>query len=753
MKRRCANCGAKGTRGAGVCTSCGSGIPIHPAPDDPITKESVADAPRATGVGPGGQTLASLSGRDPRWLWVVTALGALIALVASVATIVIIRSDRRSTGTVRVTLRPLDQVTPHPFTKSVVTVDPDTARAYAEKVRRRREARSGRDSSAYRSAAGSRTVGLARLDGDRSGLYGTRRTPVCDTAALTAALAADRRTSTVWARLMGIAPSDIGRTVAGLTPVVLAHDTAVTNHIYRDGRGTPLQDILEAGTAVLVDNRGAPRVKCSCGNPLLPPRTSGRQVEVVGDSWDGYDPGRVVTVAPAARPVVTIDATDITTGATTTIAAGGNVALDGLLLVNHDGVHVVSEDGTKRTTVIDHEVARAFDDGAGGLIYNELGPLDERGRPVDPIYDAERDNGQAVIWHLSAGANRAVPLTALDPAGGTWYVAEATGTLAGHRVLVYQKLHPAPCFPGDDLCAAGDLRIRDLDTGDDALVHREARLEGQAPQSVSVDGNRLAYTLYGEGTGWSMHVLDEQLREKAAPCRPSYEDPKSCSQYLALVPDPSTGRPSVFGNSPTYDGDNQSILVDLGSGAHLPKGERQLPPAMQGEAARYPTVDARRGLGLISIAPGDAGTGATVLIDLTEGTSSELSLTGLVRFLRAPLIRPPVPEPERLPTPPADPSELLKRFAAAWAESDDTELQQLVEPEALRILANYRETQSGFEMRGAALTDSAVCLTDEGCTVLQIPDGPGWAMVWSFYMERQSAGLRIVRVVNRGDAG
>lgn len=713
-----------------------------------------ARAPAASSAGSGGGREPDAcsgdgSGSDRPWPWVVAALGLLIALIASVAAVLVVRSDRRSPTTIRVTLSALDEVTAHPFTKSVVTVDPGTARAYAAKVRHRQEGRPGTGATASRPTGSSEPVRTVELSGDRPGLYGTRRDSVCDTAMLTAALAADRRVAAVWARLMRIAPSDIGPTVAALIPVVLSHDTAVTNHIYRDGRGTALQDILEAGTAVLVDAHGVPRVKCACGNPLLPPRTGGQHVEVVGDPWNGYDASRVVTVTPTPQRVTAIDATDISTGAITTVAAGGNEALEGLLLVDHRGVHVVSEDGTERRTVIDHEVARAFDDGAGGLIYNELGPPDDRGRPADPTVEVERNQAQATIWHLPPGATRPQPLIEPGPEAGAWAVAEATGTLAGDRVLVYQALHVAPCLGGEDSCAVGDIRLRNLDTGKDTVVHPEARRQGQGPESVSVGGGRLAYTLYSEGSGWSMQVRDARLREVPAPCQPGYDDPGSCPQYLALVSDPNTGRPWAFGMSPVYDGDNVSMLVDLGSDARIPTGERRLPPTMQGEAARHVNIDALSGRGLISIPPGDAASGSTVLIDLITGELSELPLMGTVRFLRAPLIRPPAPSPGPLPAPPTDPATLLKRFAAAWVKRDDEVLRQLAESDVLTTLGAYWGTRSSFQKSDAGLAD---CLTAQGCMVLQFPDGPGAAIIWQFFIERRDARLRITRVENRGSA-
>jgi hypothetical protein len=79
---------------------------------------------------------------------------------------------------------------------------------------------------------------------------------------------------------------------------VLTRDTRVTNHGFRDGEATQLQSVLQAGTAVLVDSRGVPRVKCGCGNPLLPPAVIDQDLEVAwdGDPWPTFDPSVFVEV-------------------------------------------------------------------------------------------------------------------------------------------------------------------------------------------------------------------------------------------------------------------------------------------------------------------------------------------------------------------------------------------------------------------------------------------------------------------------
>ena len=116
-----------------------------------------------------------------------------------------------------------------------------------------------------------------------------------------------------FASVQGIAVADIATYIGGLTSVVLRADTAVTNHGFENGVATPIQAVLQAGTAVLIDRFGVPRVRCYCGNPLVPPAPV-TQPKYTGPSWQGFDPGGVVTVAPAPAPITVIVLVDVNTG-------------------------------------------------------------------------------------------------------------------------------------------------------------------------------------------------------------------------------------------------------------------------------------------------------------------------------------------------------------------------------------------------------------------------------------------------------
>jgi len=144
------------------------------------------------------------------------------------------------------------------------------------------------------------------VEGDRPGLYGgTRDQKACDPAALVEFLGANPDKAAAWAGVLDITPAGIADYVARLTPIVLRVDTRVTNHGFADGVATPRQSVLEAGTAVLVDDTGTPRVRCSCGNPLtepaplgatLPDAVAAGTVTVVGQPWSGWNAGQVVVV-------------------------------------------------------------------------------------------------------------------------------------------------------------------------------------------------------------------------------------------------------------------------------------------------------------------------------------------------------------------------------------------------------------------------------------------------------------------------
>ena len=122
---------------------------------------------------------------------------------------------------------------------------------------------------------------------------------------------------------MGARPRGSSRTssavkkyIAKLHPVTLTRDTQVTNHAYTNGQAVPFQAILQAGTAVLVDEYGVPVVRCYCGNPLGPAIfTAGGRVHGLPGRLQAAEavrvqPARQATTRPTtARPTTRTAAT------------------------------------------------------------------------------------------------------------------------------------------------------------------------------------------------------------------------------------------------------------------------------------------------------------------------------------------------------------------------------------------------------------------------------------------------------------
>ncbi|WP_157880328.1 DUF6777 domain-containing protein, partial [Streptomyces katrae] len=181
------------------------------------------------------------------------------------------------------TLQPVGAAGPDPFTASTSTAESAPVQPPVPN----------------RTGQGIRTVGAAT-----PGLYGgTNRLGSCDVERQAAYLTADDAKARAFAQATGIEQEKIPEFLRGLTPVVLRADTRITNHGFRDGRADGYQSVLQAGTAVLVDDHGMPRVRCGCGNPLAAPRSAKGSPVLKGDQWNGYRPNQVIVIEPTIQPV------------------------------------------------------------------------------------------------------------------------------------------------------------------------------------------------------------------------------------------------------------------------------------------------------------------------------------------------------------------------------------------------------------------------------------------------------------------
>ncbi|QES47130.1 hypothetical protein DEJ50_04010 [Streptomyces venezuelae] len=148
--------------------------------------------------------------------------------------------------------------------------------------------------------------GIRTVVGSTPGLYGgAHRFGSCDVEQQIRSLTAEKSKgkALAFAQASGIEPNGIPEYLRGLTPVVLRADVRVTNHGFRDGRANGFQSVLQAGTAVLVDRYGMPRVRCACGNPLQPPRAPKGEPVTQGKPWTGYHPNQVIVIEPTSQVI------------------------------------------------------------------------------------------------------------------------------------------------------------------------------------------------------------------------------------------------------------------------------------------------------------------------------------------------------------------------------------------------------------------------------------------------------------------
>ncbi|TGZ14303.1 hypothetical protein DV517_57860 [Streptomyces sp. S816] len=196
-------------------------------------------------------------------------------------------------------LQPAAEQGPNPFTASMATGPARTGTP--------RPAGTGRTADVSAPPAGLAVAPLAAaraLSGGTPGLYsGSVRVSGCDVERQIGGLTADSARGDAFAHVAGVSPEDLPGYLRALTPVLLRADTRVTNHGYQGGQTAGYQAVLQAGTAVLVDNRGVPRVRCACGNPLRPPEEARGGVGARGTAWSGYRPNQVIVVTPAPQTI------------------------------------------------------------------------------------------------------------------------------------------------------------------------------------------------------------------------------------------------------------------------------------------------------------------------------------------------------------------------------------------------------------------------------------------------------------------
>ncbi|MFB6560373.1 DUF6777 domain-containing protein, partial [Streptomyces sp. NPDC056400] len=234
---------------------------------------------------------------------------AVAVVSAAVLSFTVLGGNTAMSG--EVFLQAAPEVGPDPFTPSTATRAESVAKVMpmtAAGVNAKDGTGTNADTGTASATNGARTL---EVDGGYPGLYGgTRNVASCDVEKQIGFLTRHPDKGRAFAVSLGIRQPEIPSYLRSLTPVRLGWDTRVTNHGYRNGVPTSYQAVLQAGTPVLVDGRGVPRVRCACGNPLDPPVAVKGGQTYSGAKWSSFRSSGLVAVKPAVRPVNTVTVFD-----------------------------------------------------------------------------------------------------------------------------------------------------------------------------------------------------------------------------------------------------------------------------------------------------------------------------------------------------------------------------------------------------------------------------------------------------------
>lgn len=259
-----------------------------------------------------------------RLILAVSAVALTLVVVATlVAVLVFTRGhDSAQSAAGDVTLITRNTQTDDPFTKSILVVPVSISGEAAQK-----------SATLLQQLPVRADRGVRPVSGRQPQLYGaTGETYPCDAVTLANDLDTNATTAHAWGLALGLTPQQIPSYLNTLTAVVLMGDTWVTTHTLADGVAHPAQAVLQAGTAVLVDPLGVPRVHCVSGAPLTPPANQKlTEYRMDGDKWDGFSPQTVLATnyasAGAPGPLGDFTLIDVTSGEQVVRKAGGTIEL------------------------------------------------------------------------------------------------------------------------------------------------------------------------------------------------------------------------------------------------------------------------------------------------------------------------------------------------------------------------------------------------------------------------------------------
>ncbi len=451
--------------------------------------------------------------RNP-WIPFWIAAAAIVALGA--ATYFLLAGSDDASG--EVFLQATSEDGPDPFTDSVADMRVDQLTSNGDDI------------------AGDPVSGVAggdssieSVDGATPGLYGgTENESVCDPQAMVDYLMDNPDKAQAWADAEGIEVDGIPDYVDSLTPVILREDTRVTNHGFVDGTANAFQAVLQAGTAVLVDDRGVPRVRCACGNPLTEPEATESEPDYSGTKWTNFDENRLVNVLPSGDTIDRFTLVDVETGNEFEQAAGGGGG-DGLTVDKLLNLKIPTQDVCELPLV-------PWVDG----IHPDSG-TDTTGFGFDSVAEvvgAEGDEElQAQVGDLTGdGADDGVVITSNFCGGSIFYsdayAFDAGGSLLGRLPTTGQLENLEVVDGGVEL---DTLTLGPSDPRLDPSVRTHVRFEWDGSQFNETEGGSGSGSDSTDESGGST-TTESPIPEDAELCRPLvYADTPATSCEFALA--------------------------------------------------------------------------------------------------------------------------------------------------------------------------------------------------------------------------
>ena len=200
------------------------------------------------------------------------AIGVVLLLVAGVTVVLVTRSSTPASAA-ELYLEPSDSTGASPFTSTVAAPLPSAPLPQPSVSPPINPPTTAPAASPSPSPS---QLTILPISGATPGLYGgTQNQATCDRNQMASFLTSNPDKANAWASAMNTDPtlrwsggaqltvSQIPQYLNELTPIRLLADTRVTNNGYVNGRPTPHQSVLQAGTAVFVD--------VSIGVPPCPP--------------------------------------------------------------------------------------------------------------------------------------------------------------------------------------------------------------------------------------------------------------------------------------------------------------------------------------------------------------------------------------------------------------------------------------------------------------------------------------------------